>query len=74
MAYFSFSNASSASSSNDVLNVGEVGEYCKLKRLIVRVLAAWGEVSEGISILEGIRRRSRMGVKLSVGGNRVDLE
>ena len=30
MAYFSFSNASSASSSDDVLNVGEVGEHCKL--------------------------------------------
>ena len=69
MAYFSFSNASSASSLNDVLNVGEVGEYCKLKRLIVSVFAAWGEVSERISILEGLRRRSKMGVKFSVGGN-----
>ena len=36
--------------------VGEVGEYCKVKRLIVGVCAAWGEVSEGISILEGLRR------------------
>jgi hypothetical protein len=74
MACFSFSNTSSASSSNAVLDVGEVGEYCKLKRLLVRVCAAWGEVGEGISILEGLRRRSRMGVKLSVGGNWVDLE
>ena len=69
MAYFSFSNASSASSLNDVLNVGEVGEYCKLKCLIVSVFAAWGEVSERISILEGLRRRSKIGVKFSVGGN-----
>ena len=74
MACFSFSNTSSAFSLNAVLDVGEVGEYCKLKHLLVRVCAAWGEVGEGILILEGLRRRSRMGVKLSVGGNLVGLE
>ena len=37
-------------------------------------LSACGEVGEGIPILKGLRRRSSMGVKLSVGRNRVELE
>lgn len=67
MAYFSFSNTPSASSSNAGLGVGEVGEYCEMR-------AGWGEVGEGISKLGGLRQRSRVGVKLSVGGDWVDLE